>query len=103
MLPFVLASVGFVALLLVFSVPAVLVARRDPRRHPGVVRKFVIGAVLTGLVCGSLYAISDRLVDQCLAEGNTQCHDAGGTGILVMIAGGFLAVSSARAYFMYTD
>ncbi len=103
MLVFLVATVGFVALMLVFSLPAILVARQDRRRHRGVDQKFAAAAVGVGVLCGVLVGISRRLVDQCTAQGNTQCHDAGGTGLVALIAIGFLAVSTVRAYLMFND
>ncbi|MEM9565112.1 MAG: hypothetical protein AAGA93_20985 [Actinomycetota bacterium] len=103
MVSFLLDAGGLVALFLAFSVPAVIAARRNRRRYPDAERKFVLGAIGCGLVCAVLLAISDRLVDQCLAEGNTQCDDAGGIGPIVMIGVGFLAVSLFRTYLMVVD
>ncbi len=103
MVSFLLATVGLVALFLAFSVPAVVAARRNRRRYPEAERKFLTAAVVCGVLCAILLAISNRLVDQCLAEGNTQCADAGGIGPIVLIGVGFLAVSLFRTYLMIVD
>jgi len=102
MLSFFTTVLMYVAVLLVCSVPAVVVAKRNP--YFGTVgRKFLLAALACGLVCGLVVASSQQLIEQCRSEGNTQCHDSGATGLVTIIIGGFAITSVVRAYLMATD
>ncbi len=102
MMSFLLTVLIYVGVLLVCSVPAVIVAQRNPY-FGNVGRKFVLAALACGLVCGLVVASSNELIDQCKAQGNTQCHDSGATGLVTIVIGGFAVTSVVRAYLMATD
>ncbi len=102
MLSFLITVAIYVAILLVCSAPAVVVAQRNP--YFGTVgRKFLLAALACGLVCGLVVASSKQLVKQCESGGNTQCHDSGATGLVTIVIGGFAITSAVRAYLMATD
>lgn len=94
-------SAFYLALLAVFALPAVLVARHY--RHPGTARRFLIAAGVAGTFCGFERAMTERLESQCRAKGNTQCFDYGGSGLVVLILVVFLATSVVRAYLIHND
>ncbi len=98
---YIVDSILYTALLLLFSVPAVLVARRVQR--PEIGRRFLIAVPILGLICGLISASSSRLVDQCEAAGNTQCMDAGTTGLFVIVLGAFLGTSLISAFVIFRD
>ncbi len=102
MLSFLTTVLIYVGILLVCSVPAVVVAQRNP--YFGTVgRKFLLAALACGLACGLVVASSQELIAKCKAEGNTQCHDSGATGLVTIVIGGFAITSVVRAYLMATD
>jgi len=86
----------YLAVLLVLAVPVFVVARR--RRRPNTIRNVAISAVVVGGLMGLTRFTSNRLVEQCIDVGNTQCYDAGSTGILWLFAIGFTVVVWARAW-----
>ena len=102
MLSFLATLVIYVLALVACSLPAVVMARRRPY-HRSAGRKFLLAGLACGLFCGLVVASSDRLIEQCEAEGNTQCFDSGATGLVTLIVVGFLATSLVRAYLMATD
>ncbi|MCP3989213.1 MAG: hypothetical protein GY724_09070 [Actinomycetia bacterium] len=98
---YVIVPIALTGLFYLFSVPAVIVALRLERSE--VARRFLIAAPICGLICGLISATSSRLVDQCESAGNTQCLDAGWTGLLVLVLGGYLGISLLSAYVVFRD
>ncbi len=96
MLPMLRLWVIYLALLLVLAVPVFIVARR--RGRTTTIRNVVISAVVMSGLMGLTRFSSERLVDQCIEVGNTQCIDAGSTGILWLFGIGFTVVVWARAW-----
>ncbi|MDH3301681.1 MAG: hypothetical protein OES24_14360 [Acidimicrobiia bacterium] len=86
----------YLALLLVLAIPVFVVARR--RHRTATIRNVAISAIVVGGLMGMTRYTSDRLVEQCIEVGNTQCFDAGSTGILWLFAIGFTVVVWARAW-----
>ncbi len=86
----------YLALLLALAIPVFVVARR--RSKPSTIRNVAISAlVVSGLMAITRYT-SDQLVQQCVDVGNTQCIDAGSTGILWLFGLGFTTVVWLRAW-----
>ena len=102
MLSFLTTLSIYIGILLACSLPAVVVAMRDPY-HRAVGRKFLVAALGCGAACGLVVATSDRLVEQCREEGNSRCFDAGATGLVALIILAFLGTSVVRAYLMATE
>ncbi|MEL6980898.1 MAG: hypothetical protein AAFO29_00585 [Actinomycetota bacterium] len=102
MLQFLTTVLLYLGILLACSLPVVLVARRDDY-HRGVGRKFVLAGLGAGLGCGLVVASSNRLVQQCEEAGNSQCFDAGATGLVTVVIAGFVIVSVIRAYLLLTE
>lgn len=102
MLTFLTTVLLYVGVLLLCSLPAVVVAHRNPY-FGRVGRKFLLAALACGLVCGLVVASSRQLTEQCRSEGNTQCHDSGAIGLVTLIILGFAGTSVVRAYLMATD
>lgn len=98
---FLIASLTYFAILLVVSAPAMFMARRHNR--PVLVKRFVTASAVAGVFCGIVDAGSQRLVDNCEAEGNPSCFDAGGDGMIVLLIGAFLAASLLWSYLLATD
>lgn len=92
----VAASAGFVALFLLICVPPMLIARRID--EPGTIRRFTVASAIAGVFLGVVVGTSRRLTDQCVAEGNTQCFDAGATGLIYLVIFGFVVVSATRTW-----
>ena len=104
MLYLVVATLAFVSLFLVFSLPVVLLARREPQRYRRTVRSTLIVAVALGVFCAVVGAISRGLVAQCEAvDRNNSCIDAGADGLQVMIVAGFAIFAGGRAYLLHID
>lgn len=101
MIRFGVTTLGYTALLLMFSAPAIFMARR--RSSPDTTRRFLIAAVACGLACAILAAGSRRLEAQCEAEGNTQCVDYGASGLLLIIIVAFLCTALVRTYLLVRD
>lgn len=98
---FVVTVLTYTGLLLVFSAPVVIVAARQ--RRSATVKRFLLIALGLGLFCGLMVAGSNELIAQCEAEGNSRCFDAGASGLVVLILGGFLLTSIVKAYLFATD
>ncbi len=88
-------AISFAALCLL-AVPVHLVARR--RGKPRVSLNFTIAAAVLGALMAITKYTSDQAVASCRAVGNTQCHDSGSVGILVLFIVGFWVVAWARAW-----
>ena len=99
-LTFLFAFALFTAIMVVTALPVILLSRH---RNPVRARRFLVGAVAAGLVCGVLAATSEKLVDDCVAAGNPTCVDYGGTGMQAMIAVGYAAVALVRGYQLWRD
>lgn len=95
-LPMLLFWALYLVLLLILALPVFHVARR--RRRTTTIRNVAISAVVVGGLMAMTRYTSDRLVEQCIEVGNTQCIDAGSTGILWLFAIGFTVVVWARAW-----
>ncbi|HET9260905.1 MAG TPA: hypothetical protein VFP42_12350 [Acidimicrobiia bacterium] len=94
-------TVIITSLVAVMASPVFVVAWRRQRRDT--IRNFALGAVVIGVLCGSITAISERQVDQCLAAGNTDCIDAGAAGLQLVIIGIFVLSSWVAASVMWRD
>jgi len=86
----------YLALLLVLAIPVFLVAHRRNRKTT--IRNVAISALVMGGLMGITRYTSNELVQQCIDVGNTQCYDAGSTGILWLFAIGFTVVVWSRAW-----
>lgn len=103
MLAFLGYIAAYIALLALLALPAILVARRNRYRHPDTPRHFLIAAVVVGTFCGFEHAMTVRLERICRSNGNTQCWDYGGTGLVVLVVIVFLLTSLVRAWFIHND
>lgn len=98
---FVVSSLTYFLILLLVSAPALFMARRHNRRV--LIKRFVTAAAIGGTFCGVIAAGSQRLINQCEAEGNPSCFDAGADGMIILLIGAFLAASLLWTYLMATD
>ena len=98
---FLLSALYHFALLLLVSTPVLFMARRQHRAL--LFQRFILACALGGVFCGIVAAGSQRLVDQCEAEGNSSCFDAGADGMIMVLVGGFFATSAVWAYLLFTD
>lgn len=86
----------YLTLLLVLAVPVFFVARR--RRKTSTIRNVAISALVVSAMMGVTRYTSNELVQQCIDVGNTQCVDAGSTGIIWLFGIGFTLVVWVRAW-----
>lgn len=98
---FLTSSLLHFLILLVVCAPVLFFAYRNKRRT--LIKRFVTATAIGGVFCGVITAGSQRLVDRCVAEGNTSCFDAGADGMKLMLIGGFLCASVLWTYFLATD
>ncbi len=91
----------FVVVVIVLGVPVWLVAWRHER--PATIRRFGLAGLAVAGFAAANEVLSDRLVTQCEAAGNTACVDVGGAGIRLMVLGGFIVVAWWRAYAIFSD
>lgn len=98
---FLTSSLLHFLILLAASAPVLFFAYRNRRRT--LIKRFVTAAAIGGVFCGVITAGSQRLVDQCEAEGNPSCFDAGADGMIIMVIGGFIGASLLWTYFLATD
>jgi hypothetical protein len=101
MTTFVVALVGYSAILLLLGFPVVVIARR--RRRPDTAKKFVVAALVIGLILAVVSAGSAHLVARCESAGNTSCNDYGSTGLQVLAVIGFGIASWWTAVILYRD
>ncbi len=98
---FIGATILFIAAFVVLALPAVLMARRLGRTDSA--KRFLIAALVSGLVCAFIGLGSRGLVNDCENAGNSACFDFGGEGMQTMILVGFGLVSAIRAYQFHAD
>jgi hypothetical protein len=101
MTTFLLALLLHTAAAVVLWLPLAWIGRR--RRRMGTVRRYLVGAAATGLVCAVVAASSERLVNQCEAAGNPDCLDFGSTGIQIIFLGGYGLAVLLTAYLIHRD
>lgn len=94
-------TVIITALVAVMASPVFVVAWRRGRRDT--IRNFAVGTVAIGVLCGSIAAVSERQVAQCVAAGNSDCIDAGAAGLQLVIIGIFVLASWVAASVMWRD
>lgn len=82
--------------LLVCSIPVFIVARR--RARPRIARRFLVAAGVIGLFFAASALASDQLVDDCGSAGGTACFDAGFSGMLFFVVGGYVTVALVAAF-----
>ncbi len=93
---FLLLFLLYGGVLSALATPVFILARRRAKMQT--FRNFVIGVGVVGMLMAITHYTSDRLVAQCQAVGNTQCVDAGSTGMLVLFGIGFAVVAGVRAW-----
>jgi hypothetical protein len=98
---FLVSSLTYFLILLVVSAPALFMARR--RNRPVLIKRFMTAAAVGGTFCGIVAAGSQRLVNQCEAEGNPSCFDAGADGMIILLIVGFLGASLLWTYLLFND
>ncbi len=81
----------FTGLMLAFSIPLFVVARRKGR--PKTTRRFLIAAGVIGLITALVSAGSEILTSRCEAVGNFSCLDFGSTGLQVIFIAGYVISS----------
>lgn len=85
----------------VIVAPVVVLAMRHMHNQRATIRNFVIAAAAIALLCGAIAASSERLVNQCVAVGNTRCFDRGAGGMQAMFVGGYAIVAAIRSYSLW--
>ena len=101
MLRFIVELVVFFAILAVATLPHERVSKIVRRRYDR--KKWMRAAGITALFCAVLGWSSRSLQQDCLAERNNGCVDAGGVGTQLVVLGGFVAFALISAYFAYRD
>jgi hypothetical protein len=94
------AFVPLTSIMVLAALPVVFFSRRT---NPAKARRFLIAAAVAGLSCGVLAATSKKLVDDCLAAGNTSCLDFGATGLQAMIVIGYAATALISGFLLWRD
>ena len=89
------------AVLLVFSVPLIIVARRHGRTAD--IRKYLIAGAIVAVFSSIIAFSSEQLVERCLAAGNMSCNDFGSAGFRVLLMGGYAAFALIEAYLIAQD
>lgn len=96
------AQAGIIcAIVALLFAPVLYLARR--RGQTGTIRSFAIAGLVVVALCIAVAVSSDRLVDQCLEAGNTQCSDRGSSGMQALFMGGFGIAAGLRSYFLWKD
>lgn len=95
MLAFIGYTLAFIGLLLVFAAPTLYLSHRKGR--PATIKRFLIAAAGCGLLAGMVLGTGRQLENQCLEQGNSNCYDAGGNGLIFMVFVGFLGASLLKA------
>ena len=70
-------------ILLLLTIPTFYLAWRNGQKRT--IRRFLIAAVVVGFVVAVIAASSGQLLDQCEAENNRACFDAGSAGMRLTI------------------
>lgn len=89
------------ALLFVFSIPLILVARRRGRNRQA--RNFLIAAAIIALSTTIILITSDRLVQECHDAGSSRCEDIGSTAFRGILIGGYIIAVLVEAYLLSRD
>jgi len=89
------------ALLFVFTVPLLLVARRRERSKQA--RKFLIAGGIIALSTSIILTTSDRWVEMCHEAGSSRCEDIGSTAFRGILIGGYMIVALVEAYLIARD
>lgn len=89
------------AVLLVFSAPLIIAARRHGRTAD--IRKYLIAGAIVAVISSIIAFSSERLVEQCLAAGNMSCNDFGSAGFRFLLMGGYAAFALIEAYLIAQD
>lgn len=92
---FVTAFLLYTGLMLVLGIPVFVIARRNGQ--PTTARRFVVAAVVIGLLSGVVSFTSEQLVMRCEAAGNTACFDSGSAGLIVVFVAGYTIVAWVKA------
>ena len=97
-----LAQAGlFLVIVAVLFAPVFFLARR--RGQHSTIKSFAIAGLVVVALCAAVGVSSQRLVDQCIAVGNTQCYDRGSTGMQALFLAGFGVAAIIRSYFLWKD
>ena len=89
------------AVLFVFSIPLILVARRSGRNEH--IRKYLIAGGIVVVFSSIIAFSSDQLVERCSAAGNMSCNDFGSAGFRILLMGGYAAFALIEAYLIARD
>lgn len=89
------------SILLVFSTPLILVARRSGRSAQ--IRVYLIAGAIVVVISSMISVSSDLLVEQCFAAGNMSCNDYGSAGFRMLLMGGYSAFALIEAYLIARD
>ena len=95
-LSFLIYVLQFAAVLAVLGGPVWVVAWRHAR--PATMYRFGVAGLVVAMFAAANEVLSDRLVSQCEAAGNTACVDIGGAGTRLTVLGGFAIVAWWRVY-----
>jgi len=97
-----LAQLGFdAAVLFLFSIPLILVARRNGRNAD--IRKYLIAGAIVAVFSSVIAFSSEQLVEQCYAAGNMSCNDFGSAGFRFLLMAGYAAFALIEAYLIARD
>lgn len=83
------------AVLLLFSIPLILIARR--RNRMAQARGFLIGGAIIAVLSATITVTSIQLVQRCFDAGNSGCQDFGSTGFRMLLMGGYIIVVLVEA------
>lgn len=89
------------AILFVFSIPLIFVARRSGRNAQ--IRKYLIAGGIVVVFSSIISLTSEQLVESCVAAGNMSCNDYGSAGFRFLLMGGYVAFVLIEAYLIATD
>lgn len=89
------------AVLFVFSIPLIVVARHHGRN--ALARNFLIAGTIVAVVSTIIVVSSDRLVEMCLNAENEGCQDIGSTAFRMLLMGGYIVVALIEASLIARD
>ena len=101
MLRFLVEFVVFAAVLATAALPLGWVGRRAGRSS--LQGRWFKRAIIVALVAAVLSWSSRDLTGKCEAASNRACFDIGGTGVIVLLVGGFVLWALISAWLLYHD
>lgn len=95
MTTFLFSLVRDAAVLLVFSIPLILIARRRNRMRQA--RGFLIGGAVIAVLASTITITSIQLVERCFDAGSSGCQDYGSAGFRLLLMGGYIVIVLVEA------